>query len=1639
MRKTTNRLRRLRVETLEPRQMLAAQLSPVDWMGPVMVSPYASQPHRATEGLQELVTHTVNKDAESEQPVTQAPELLQVRSSSCNTRHVYVLVVHGLQLKQGEPAWAKRIRNEAYNFLKSAPEQYFAGVGAGSFLWDSGFNSVAARSHGTRGASTSQYADDAYEFLKKNALERLPAGHKIDILMIGHSRGGVLVNQVGAYIEKDPRVDYVQSIMLDPTASTHAHGDRYPEYLYRGIDYNILYHDDFSLNKQGGGLGALLSNIVSDQKAIQSGGGNTSISYSLGQPIYNAIKNSSDSKWKNGKPKYGTHSYSITSHVLIQDAWRTKRLKQDLQSFLQRKDRDSSCASTTSGNPTGGTLFFDDDAPRKRGRHFYSAGESFTPRVQVVNANANPTGELRVAYYLSSDSTVTTADTLLSSGARPGAASNRSLDWRETLPLPASLAAGTYYAAALAQSSRGWSLASEPIAIEIAQPPEYDLAVQQVSILGADLTVPGQAFGVEVSASIESGSSLEGYSVEYLLAPTPESGSEPLLLNRSTRGPISGGGQRIWQQELEIPVGVSLDNFLGLTVTVTAESEDMDMTNNSWTVPLRGASPFDISTRIISAPGSASPGDVVSFAIEFSNLGSETSVAFNASISLLREDGSDVIVEEVFSVPSIANGNSLEVVREIVIPADAEGPHTITAYANLLLPDSDSDNDSFVADESLLLPRRYNLSLDSLRTAAPSSDFFGAGDSFELDYSVQNTGTAPSETSSIGLYLRSDAERETGTGVLIASVDLPEIAGGEVQNGTIAVEVPEDTLPGGYHLYAVVDREGLLNEVTATDNAAALDQSIRVNGPADLVVDSISTPRASELLRIQPGYRFPVTAEIRNSGDLTAAESDFAFFLIPANENAISQDAVLLRQVRRGELAAGSTDKWTQTLEVPTDMYPRSCQSAGTDHPCVASYKVVGVADAADELKEAVEENNVIFSDAFEISFFAQEGGQFAVYDFGPEDSVVAEGTFSVEPSTTFTESRGYGWTSGTVGGYDWQVNSPLFGDLNFTSDATFRVDVPNGLYSVSVALGDAAGFTSHDFMQVVINGHSQPYVDTYPGQVASRTYYVEVREGALNVQFRDAGGFDPFVPITALSIYKGRLFNFDFNAPFSPTSDGAFPVTEFLHFDDGYGYGWSQGWIQSIDAGFGEFYSRDANITQDGVFSVSVPNGQYSIRARLGSLAPYAFPNMEVFLNDSEPTQLSASYGEVVPFSDNVYVDSGRLDFRIAADADHGAYAGISSLGILEVPIGASPRVTGLDAISFDTSNNGAASFEGETDTLLISFRNAMDASSLNNETVRLISPEEEAIPIELEVMSPVVLKVTFEELRDEGTYHLSVDASVMDIYGRMLDQDEDTVLGEGEDQFNAQLVVEKRPEIKRLSISEVVPSSQALKSNETTGPVNTLRITFDAEVDEGSFDIFDVLQISGPEGLVAPRRVEQLEPKVFLLEVDPVSTPGTYTVVIGNDIRGANGAILGDSSSIGANGWSVRSFEVVQPWTNPDERLDVDGDGRVLPIDALIGINYLNRFGNEGTLPEVREGHPFYDVNGDGKVSPIDSLKVINYLNRRTLGEGEPTSIITDSRMPKGISAKPEVCSPLDADAVEILMQEVIGVLPKKSNGAF
>lgn len=108
-------------------------------------------------------------------------------------------------------------------------------------------------------------------------------------------------------------------------------------------------------------------------------------------------------------------------------------------------------------------------------------------------------------------------------------------------------------------------------------------------------------------------------------------------------------------------------------------------------------------------------------------------------------------------------------------------------------------------------------------------------------------------------------------------------------------------------------------------------------------------------------------------------------------------------------------------------------------------------------------------------------------------------------------------------------------------------------------------------------------------------------------------------------------------------------------------------------------------------------------------------------------------------------------------------------------------------------------------------------------------------------------------------------------------------------------------------------------------------------------------------------------------------------YTIVLDNSlnpIKDLANNTLQPNDQTGATQFVIELTDhFVSPWQNPTNRLDVNANGAVTGLDALLVINRL-LLGQTGPLPIVATVPPYIDVNGDGSLSAFDALLVINYL---------------------------------------------------------
>jgi len=128
--------------------------------------------------------------------------------------------------------------------------------------------------------------------------------------------------------------------------------------------------------------------------------------------------------------------------------------------------------------------------------------------------------------------------------------------------------------------------------------------------------------------------------------------------------------------------------------------------------------------------------------------------------------------------------------------------------------------------------------------------------------------------------------------------------------------------------------------------------------------------------------------------------------------------------------------------------------------------------------------------------------------------------------------------------------------------------------------------------------------------------------------------------------------------------------------------------------------------------------------------------------------------------------------------------------------------------------------------------------------------------------------------------------------------------------------------------------------------------------------------------------------------------------------------------------------SAQITTGFKNPREAVDVNDDGHITPVDALLIINQLNGVGAHqlGVQLAASAAGPYIDTNGDGYLTPVDALLVINRLNANAAAGSSSSSslrtaaetIESPSRAVVSTTDEANTATPLDVSKRQVSTQQ-------------
>ncbi len=519
--------------------------------------------------------------------------------------------------------------------------------------------------------------------------------------------------------------------------------------------------------------------------------------------------------------------------------------------------------------------------------------------------------------------------------------------------------------------------------------------------------------------------------------------------------------------------------------------------------------------------------------------------------------------------------------------------------------------------------------------------------------------------------------------------------------------------------------------------------------------------------------------------------------------------------------------------------------------------------------------------DQFETTFALEAGPQFVGrFDFGTADSPVATEYTRVVHNDSYSAAAGYGWQTGLV----YSINrggDALTRDVNYTKDATFAMDLPNGEYDVTVTLGEV--LIAHDQMGVFLEGVPFDSVSTAGGQFAVNTYRTSVSDGQLSLGLTDLGGSDSWVMINGLDVvFAGP----DRTGPSVISTDAVGTVT---------------GPIDRITLSFNESI-QPGSFTLEDIAILEGPDGAITATA----VNPLAAGEFEVtFEPQNTPGVYRLRVGpDVADVGGNLMDQDGD---GVPAETSEDQFetmftleAGAQVVGRFDFGTADSPVATDYTAIVHTDSYSASIGYGWQTGTVYSINRGGdaltRDLNYTHDATFAVDLPNGEydvtvtlgEVLISHDQMGVFLEGGQVDSITTAGgqfavnTYRTSVSDGQLSL--GLLD------LGGGNYwvAINALDIVYVGPDLTGPRVTSIDAVGTV------TGPIDRILVSFNEPIQAGSFTLEDIAVLDGPGGAIAATAVNPLSSSDFEVTFDPQNTSGLYHLVLGPGVADVAGNLM-------------------------------------------------------------------------------------------------------------------------------------------------
>jgi subtilase family serine protease len=436
----------------------------------------------------------------------------------------------------------------------------------------------------------------------------------------------------------------------------------------------------------------------------------------------------------------------------------------------------------------------------------------------VGGGNAAPS---HTQFYLSTNSTIDTSDTLLGSRSVPALSAGAYSYGSTTITIPESASGGNWYIVAKAdgeevvpETSETNNMYSRLIKIGC------DLGIASMSV---PMTAgPGQSIVItDTTRNIGGGVADPSVTQFYLSINTTIDTSDTLLGSRNVPS-LGDGLSSTGPTTVTIPEGTSGGNWY---IVAKADGEEAvpetSETNNTYARLIKIGSDLDIT--YMSTPITAGPGQSIVITDTTKNIGGGTATSSLTQFYLSANstiDTSDTLLGSR-SVPELTSGVYSTGSTSVTIPESTSGGNwyiIAKADGEEVVPETSETNNTYRRTIGIG-PDLDITALSAPATASPEQ-------SIVITDTTKNIGGGSAAPSQIHFYLSTNGIIDSSD-ILLGSRSIPALAAGAYSYGSTTVAIPAGTAAGRWYIIANADGEEVVVEISEFNNTYV--RSITIN------------------------------------------------------------------------------------------------------------------------------------------------------------------------------------------------------------------------------------------------------------------------------------------------------------------------------------------------------------------------------------------------------------------------------------------------------------------------------------------------------------------------------------------------------------------------------------------------------------------------------------------------------------------------------------------------------------------------------------------------------------------------------------------------------------------------------------------